>query len=90
MYHLIKDIVDYCKNENMEFWQVVQAADIRERAVSTQESYNSMEALYEAMKLADSGYRAELSSASGLVGGDGQKLHIYNIDGKIYAEILLG
>lgn len=49
-----------------------------------------MEALYEAMKLADSGYRAELSSASGLVGGDGQKLHIYNIDGKIYAEILLG
>lgn len=30
MYHLIKDIVDYCKNENMEFWQVVQAADIRE------------------------------------------------------------
>ena len=82
MYHSIKDIIDFCKDENIEFWQVVQEADVRERAVTAEESYNSMESLYEAMKLADSGYKAELKSASGLVGGDGQKLHIYNMEGK--------
>lgn len=81
MYHSIKDILDICEREKKEFWQVVQQADVQERGVSSEESFETMRQMYEAMKRADAEYRSDLRSASGLVGGDGEKLHIYNASG---------
>ncbi|MDD6405097.1 MAG: L-serine ammonia-lyase, iron-sulfur-dependent, subunit alpha [Clostridiales bacterium] len=81
MYHSIKDILDICEREKIEFWQVVQQADVQERGVSSEESFETMRQMYEAMKRADAEYRSDLRSASGLVGGDGEKLHIYNASG---------
>lgn len=81
MYHSIKDILDICEREKIEFWQVVQLADVQERGVSSEESFETMRQMYEAMKRADAEYRSDLRSASGLVGGDGEKLHIYNASG---------
>ncbi len=82
MYHSISDIVKICKEDNKEFWQVVLESDANERGVSVQESMDAMHGLYQAMKRADTEYKPELRSASGLVGGDGEKLHIYNESGK--------
>lgn len=81
MYHSIKDILDICEREKIEFWQVVQQADVQERGVSSEESFETMRQMYEAMKRADTEYRSDLRSESGLVGGDGEKLHIYNASG---------
>ncbi len=81
MYHSIKDILDICEREKIEFWQVVQQADVQERGVSSEESFETMRQMYDAMKRADAEYRSDLRSASGLVGGDGEKLHIYNASG---------
>ena len=93
MYHSIKDILDICEREKIEFWQVVQQADVQERGVSSKESFETMRQMYDAMKRADAEYRSDLRSASGLVGGDGEKLHIYNasgcnICGDIVAEVM--
>lgn len=82
MYHSIKDIIEICGKEKKEFWQVVLENDINERGVSEQESVEAMFGLYQAMKMADKEYSPELKSASGLVGGDGEKMHIYNESGK--------
>lgn len=82
MYHSIKDIINISDEENKPFWQVVMESDMQERGVTADISYAAMEKLYAAMKKADDDYRAELISASGLVGGDGRKLHIYNEAGK--------
>ena len=81
MYHSIKDILDICEREKIEFWQVVQQADVQERGVNSKESFETMRQMYDAMKRADAEYRSDLRSASGLVGGDGEKLHIYNASG---------
>lgn len=81
MYHSIKDIINISDEENKPFWQVVMESDMQERGVTADISYAAMEKLYAAMKKADDDYRAELRSASGLVGGDGGKLHIYNESG---------
>lgn len=82
MYHSINDIIRICSEENKEFWQVVLEADVQERGVSEQKSSDAMLELYRAMKKADEDYKPELKSASGLVGGDGEKLHIYNESGR--------
>lgn len=82
MYHSIQDIIDICNEENMEFWEVVQRADMDERAASSDESWTNMANMYQAMKDADKSYNARLRSASGLAGGDGEKLHVYNESGR--------
>ena len=82
MYHSINDIIRICSEENKEFWQAVLEADVQERGVSEQKSSDAMLELYGAMKKADEDYKPELKSASGLVGGDGEKLHIYNESGR--------
>lgn len=82
MYHSIKDIINICDAEDKPFWQVVMESDVRERGVSAENSYAAMAALYEAMKRADNDYDPALRSASGLAGGDGEKLRGYNKSGK--------
>lgn len=74
MYHSIQDIIDICNEENMESWEVVQRTDMDERAASSAESWTNMANMYQAMKDADKSYNARLRSASGLAGGDGEKL----------------
>ncbi len=70
----LKDILKEAKDTDSKFWEVVLAADIRERAVTKEESFETMRAMYRAMKHADETYDPTLRSASGMVGGDGEKL----------------
>lgn len=82
-YHSIQDILELCEKEQMAFAQVIEHADMEERAVTQEASYAKMQSMYEAMRHADATYDAKLTSASGLVGGDGEKLRAYNEAGRI-------
>lgn len=82
MYHLVSDILKQSKENQCDFWEVVLQADADERGVSGKESFETMRQMYQAMKEADLGYNPKTRSASKMAGGDGQKLHDYNVSGK--------
>lgn len=82
MYHLVSDILKQSKEKKCDFWEVVLQADADERGVSGKESFETMRQMYQAMKEADLGYNPKTRSASKMAGGDGQKLHDYNVSGK--------
>lgn len=87
-YHSVKDILTICSDENLPIWKVIMEEDCIERQVVQSESFAGMRAMYTAMKQADKSYDSRRRSASGLAGGDGEKLHIYNMSDKSCAVIL--
>lgn len=74
MFQSFQDILDVEEKTGKAFWEVVRDADCREMELSETEAFERMRALYSAMKSADSSYDPMLSSASGLAGGDGERL----------------
>lgn len=89
----LKEIADCCKKEKKEFWRVVMEEDARERGVSKEESCAAMRTMLRAMQQADASYDGALRSASGLAGGDGEKLAAYRANpnrllGDFLAEVM--
>ena len=82
MYHSISDIIKQSVQEKIAFWEVVLRADMEERGVSYEDSFEMMRRMYRAMRDADAGYDPKVRSASGMAGGAGELLHIYNESGK--------
>lgn len=70
----LKEITDISNEEKIPFWEVVLRDDMKERNVSREASFQTMDGMLKAMEEADRGYSPELKSASGLAGGDGAKL----------------
>lgn len=70
----LEEIVALSLRKDLEFWEIIQQEDVNERSVSTKDSFEKMKLLYDSMKHADSHYDGTLKSASGLVGGDGEKM----------------
>lgn len=70
----LKEITDISNEEKIPFWEVVLRDDMKERNVSREASFQTMDGMLTAMEEADRSYSPELKSASGLVGGDGAKL----------------
>lgn len=77
MYRSIKEILDICENEKIDFWRAVINDDTAEREVTAEQSFEKMKGLWEAMQLAGKAYERKLSSASGLAGGDGGLMEDY-------------
>ena len=46
-YHSIQDILELCEKEQMTFAQVIEHADMEERAVTQEASYAKMQSMYE-------------------------------------------
>ena len=90
IYHSIQDLLNLAKEYQIPLWEVVCRADMEERQVTKEQSFETMHRMYEAMKQADSAYDKDLKSASGLAGGDGEKLHCYNASGKNIAGEYIG
>ena len=90
IYHSIQDLLNLAKEYQIPLWEVVCRADMEERQVTKEQSFETMHRMYEAMKQADSAYDKGLKSASGLAGGDGEKLHCYNAAGKNIAGEYIG
>lgn len=70
----LKEITDSAKDKQKPFWQIVMEDDMSERMVSKEESFGTMQYMYDTMREADRAYTGKLKSASGLVGGDGKRM----------------
>ena len=90
IYHSIQDLLNLAKEYQIPLWEIVCRADMEERQVTKEQSFETMHRMYEAMKQADSAYDKDLKSASVLAGGDGEKLHCYNAAGKNIAGEYIG
>jgi L-serine dehydratase len=74
----LKEVLEYSEEKKVPFWEAVILDDMRERGVTKEESFETMRGMYQAMRMADADYDADLRSASGMVGGDGAKLEAFS------------
>ncbi|MCI7813986.1 MAG: L-serine ammonia-lyase, iron-sulfur-dependent, subunit alpha [Lachnospiraceae bacterium] len=70
----LSEILKQSEKKQKAFWEIIVEDDMTERQVSKEDSFSKMNTMYQAMRDADLSYNASLRSASGLVGGDGEKL----------------
>lgn len=71
------EILDAAAAGNKAFWQVVLEADLEEREVTAEASFEKMRMTWRAMLESVEGYRGDRRSLSGLVGGDGRRMRDY-------------
>ena len=81
-YHSIHSLLDLCKEQEKQVWEVVQQADLEESGATEKQVFEKMRFMYKAMQQADKDYEADLKSQSGMVGGDGEKMRQFNASGK--------
>ncbi len=74
----LKDILESSKAQAVPFWETILLDDMKERGVEREVSFATMRGMYQAMRMADADYEADLRSASGLAGGDGAKLEAFS------------
>lgn len=74
MYQSFQEIINIEKTSGKSFWEIVRDDDCKEMELTAQEAFDRMKDMYEAMRNADASYDPGLSSASGLVGRDGEKV----------------
>ena len=72
-YHSIHSLLDLCKEQEKQVWEVVQQADMEESGATEKQVFEKMRFMYKAMQQADKDYEADLKSQSGMVGGDGER-----------------
>lgn len=90
MYQSLEQIKEKAKQEQKPFWKVIIEEDMNDRQVSMEESFETMRQMYAQMRHADEVYNKELKSASGCVGGDGEKLSEYFKKGDSLAGEYIG
>lgn len=90
MYQSFQEIMEIEKNTQMPFWEIVLDNDCKEMEITREEALLRMQGMYEAMKNADAAYDPSLSSASGLVGRDGEKVAAARSRGSLVCGSFLG
>ena len=70
----LTEILEQSQQKKKPFWEIVVEDDMTMRQVSKESSFSKMNTMYQALREAELAYDASLRSASGLVGGDGQKI----------------
>ncbi len=86
----LDEIIKKSKETGKAFWEIVMEDDMNERAISSQESFDTMKQLYLSMKEANAAYEENLLSASKLVGGDGAKVRHALGEGKLLSGSYVG
>lgn len=72
------------------FWALVQQDDCKEQGITPQANFARMAAMYAAMRRSFTEYEAGRRSASGLVGGNGEKLAAARKNGTLQCGDFLG
>lgn len=90
LYHSVSDLIRLSNEHQIPLWKVVLLADVQERQVTEEEAFETMRQMYQAMRQADQKYDGSIVSASGMAGGDGEKLHAYNASGRSLAGGYMG
>ena len=81
MFESIEEICKIEEESGAPFWKIIQADDCRERAISQEESFETMKKMYMAMKESALNYDETIRSNSGLVGGEAGLLRKYLNEG---------
>lgn len=90
MYQSFQEIIDLEKATGKSFWEIVRDDDCKEMEITPEAAFQKMAEMYGAMKSADASYDPALSSASGLVGKDGEKVTAARRDGTLLCGSFLG
>lgn len=90
MYRSFQEIIKLEKSFGKEFWEIVRDNDCKEMEITEEEAFLRMQDMYAAMKNADAAYDPSLFSASGLVGGDGEKVAAARREGRLLCGSFLG
>ena len=77
-------------SENRDICDVIIESDCVDRGVTQAESLEKMRGLYASIRRAQRGYDPKLRSASGMVGGDGEKMRAYVQRGKTICGDYIG
>ena len=77
-------------SENRDICDVIIESDCVDRGVTQAESLEKMRGLYAAIRRAQRGYDPKLRYASGMVGGDGEKMRAYVQRGKTICGDYIG
>lgn len=86
----IEEILERCEKQDKPFWRVILEDDMEERLVSDEESFEKMKHLYMAMKEANAAYDKDLTSTSGMIGGDGERMSRALNEGKVLGGSFIG
>lgn len=89
-YHSIDDLVKLSDEMKLPMWKVILKVDAKERQVTEEASMAAMRQMYQIMKQTDADYDKDLMSPSGMAGGAGEKMHIYNQSGHNLAGEYIG
>ena len=90
MYKSLEELITAEKENNIPFWKCAMQKDCLELDITEEEAFARMKQMYLVMKESDEAYQAELISTSGLVGGDGQRMHDARLDGKLMCGDFIG
>ena len=80
-YQSLEEIRQVCCEREIPFWRAVLLDDMNERTVSEEESFQTMEAMWDAMLRSSDSYDEKLVSSSGLVGMMGGQMEKYRKEG---------
>ncbi len=92
-YQSLREIIEFCEREGVEFWEAVLREDVAERGVDREDSIRQMKVMWDAMLAAGENYDGSIRSKSGLIGGDGEKMNDYRREkeplmGELMAEVI--
>lgn len=73
----MEEVRSYCKVKEVEFWEAIMLADMKERGVTREASFKEMTSMWESMKENLVAYEPNLMSRSGLVGAEGGQMETY-------------
>lgn len=87
----ISQLLDAAKIAHKPLWEVILAHDCNEQNISREESLEKMSGMWQAMRAASRDYRGDDVSASGLSGGDGERMQArasQSVCGPFVAEVI--
>ena len=78
----LQEMIDLVETKQKPLWKIVQEDDANEREASLEDSFEQMAHLWNVMLHASRHYDENLTSKSGLVGGDGGKMKKFREAGR--------
>ena len=89
----MSEILIASREEGKPMWMLVMETDMETRGVTAEQSMEKMRLTWRAMVDASTNYRGDLRSASGLVGGEGERMRTYaartkTIGGDFTAQVI--
>ena len=90
MYKSLEEVIAAEKENNIPLWKCAMQKDCLELDITEEEAFERMKHMYLVMKESDADYQADLMSRSGLVGGDGQKIHDARMAGTLICGDFIG